>query len=161
MTDPSTGGVHRTPNGTKRPPAIRRPSSPTSGGHRHADLSAAEILSITHMVALLLVLLSAVLFSHSNGAPESITPWLFLGQGALVAFAGSRICRNKLITRARGRGLSEADAKAHAKGRMLQLTEPWRQSTAARGTRSIRADRSAPSKPRRLGESPRRAGRVL
>lgn len=82
MTGPSNGGMPRRP-------------SPRSGPHRQGDLSAAEILSITHMVALLLVLLSVVLFKHSDTGLESTTPWLFLAQGALVAFVGRRICRNK------------------------------------------------------------------
>lgn len=114
-----------------------RPSS----GRRHEDLSATQILSITHMVALLLILLSAVLFKHSIGDSESTTAWLFLGQGVLVALIGRRLCRNKLVILARRRGLNEADAKAYAKGQMLQLT--------------------APGKPRRVGEGSPRARRVL
>jgi len=161
MTGPSSGGPEGTQSGTKRPQAIPRRPSPMSGGHRHRDLSAAEILSITHMTALLLVVLSAVLFKHSNTGPESGTPWLFLAQGALVAFIGRRICRSKLITLARGRGLSETDAKAHAKAQMLRLSEPWRRSSAARVPGSVRAGRTVPGQPRRAGEGSRRSGQGL
>ena len=157
---PCTGGIERTPNGTERRRAIRRPSRPMPGGRRHDDLGAAEILSVTHMVALLLILLSAVLFKHSIGDPESTTPWLFLGQGVVLVFIGNRLGRNKLVILARRRGLSEADAKAYAKGQMLQLTEPWRQSKTEIQTQGV-VDTARVRTLGSSGEGSQRPGRVL
>lgn len=89
------------------------------------DVVARQTLSLTHMVALVLILPAAVLLEHSVGETSTSTaPWVLLCLAALVAVVGRRWCRHQLIAQARQVGLSEADAKLHARRQMSQLTQP-------------------------------------